>query len=80
LGVCSKTYGRFSACAVFGGSDRNTKICSFGLNVEDPQYGHMIGIIHHLVGEYKSAYFPEIILKSLQKLIIIDYPGRRSGG
>ena len=59
---------------------RAFEICIFGWNVEDPANGHLIGIIHHLVGNMKSAYVHEIIFKSLQNLIIIDFLGKQSGG
>ena len=55
-------------------------ICTFGCNVEDPANNHLIGIIRHLVGNMKSAYLHEIVFKSLQNLIIIDFLGRGSGG
>ena len=54
-------------------------ICIFGWNVEDPEIGHLIGIEHHLVGDYKSARFVEIIFKSLWTSISIDSLGSTSG-
>ena len=57
---------------------RAFEACIFGCNVEDPEIGHLIGIGHHLVGNIKSAYFHEIIFKSLQNLTIIDILGKQS--
>jgi len=51
----------------------------FGSNVEDPENGHMIGILGCLVGNMKSAYVHEIIFKRQWKMMSIVFLGSTSG-